>query len=59
MVVTGATGYIASHIVRVLLENGFKVRATVRDPSNKARLKVSIKYEFVHDRLANLKFPSQ
>ncbi|TFJ87079.1 hypothetical protein NSK_001413 [Nannochloropsis salina CCMP1776] len=39
VVVTGATGYIASHIVRVLLENGFKVRATVRDPSNKARLK--------------------
>lgn len=40
MVVTGATGYIASHIVRVLLEQGFKVRATVRDPSNTGRLKV-------------------
>lgn len=40
MVVTGATGYIASHIVRVLLEQGFKVRATVRDPSNMGRLKV-------------------
>ena len=40
VVVTGATGYIASHIVRVLLEQGFQVRATVRDPSNMARLKV-------------------
>lgn len=52
MVVTGATGYIASHIVRVLLEQGFKVRATVRDPSNTGRLKVSgdtqsVKEEFL------------
>lgn len=42
MVVTGATGYIASHIVKELLDQGFRVRATVRDPSNTKRLKVSV-----------------
>ena len=40
MVVTGATGYIASWIVKELLAQGFRVRATVRDPSNTKRLKV-------------------
>ena len=33
--VTGASGYIASWIVKDLLDNGFVVHATVRD-SNKA-----------------------
>lgn len=32
--VTGASGYIGSHVTRVLLERGFTVRACVRDPSN-------------------------
>ena len=31
--VTGASGYIASWIVKFLLEHGYTVRATVRDPS--------------------------
>mmetsp|Transcript_31215 Transcript_31215/g.87540 ORF Transcript_31215/g.87540 Transcript_31215/m.87540 type:complete len:344 (+) Transcript_31215:168-1199(+) len=36
--VTGATGYIASHVVRILLERKtFRVRGTVRDLSNDAR----------------------
>ncbi len=36
VVVTGATGFIASHIVDRLLEAGYRVRGTVRDP-NKVR----------------------
>jgi len=30
--VTGASGYIASWIVKFLLQRGYTVRATVRDP---------------------------
>ncbi len=32
--VTGATGYMASWIIKMLLEKGINVHATVRDPSN-------------------------
>merc|ERR1712166_109847 len=32
--VTGANGFVASHIVNALLDAGFTVRACVRDPSN-------------------------
>ncbi|WP_316252220.1 NmrA family NAD(P)-binding protein [Mycolicibacter heraklionensis] len=32
VLVTGGSGYIASWIVRYLLEDGHMVRATVRDP---------------------------
>lgn len=31
--VTGATGYIASWLVKQLLERGYTVKASVRDPS--------------------------
>lgn len=31
VLVTGANGYIASHIVKELLEHGYRVRGTVRD----------------------------
>jgi len=31
--VTGANGFIASWIVKFLLQRGYTVRATVRDPS--------------------------
>ncbi|MET0564834.1 MAG: SDR family oxidoreductase [Acidimicrobiia bacterium] len=36
VLVTGASGFIASHIVQQLLEGGYRVRGTVRDPG-KAR----------------------
>lgn len=32
--VTGATGYLGSHVVKQLLEQGYRVRAMVRDPDN-------------------------
>ena len=32
ILVTGANGYVASHVVDQLLEAGYKVRDTVRDP---------------------------
>jgi len=37
VLVTGGSGYIASHIIQQLLEAGYEVRATVRDPSNEAK----------------------
>jgi len=37
--ITGATGYVASWIVKKLLEEGFTVHAPVRDPENPDKLK--------------------
>lgn len=34
IMVTGASGYIANWIVKILLEKGYTVHATVRDPNN-------------------------
>lgn len=39
VLVTGATGFIALHIIRVLQRNGYDVRGTVRSLSNEARIK--------------------
>ncbi|KAE8681043.1 Translation protein SH3-like family protein [Hibiscus syriacus] len=36
--VTGATGYIGSWLVKLLLERGYKVHATVRNPENAVHL---------------------
>ncbi|GAB4300566.1 MAG: NAD-dependent epimerase/dehydratase family protein [Marinilabiliales bacterium] len=38
VLVTGASGYIASWLVKILLENGFKVNAAVRDPNNEKKI---------------------
>ena len=35
--VTGANGFVASYVIRDLLAAGYRVRGTVRDPSNKAK----------------------
>lgn len=43
ILVTGITGYIGSHIVKNLLEKGYKVRGTVRSIENKE------KYEFLYN----------
>ena len=37
--VTGATGYIGSWLVKTLLDRGYKVHATVRDPGQQLLLK--------------------
>lgn len=37
-VVTGASGYIGGELVKQLLERGYNVRGTVRDPSNKEKV---------------------
>eukprot|EP00753_Platysulcus_tardus_P008242 PLAT15842.1.p1 GENE.PLAT15842.1~~PLAT15842.1.p1 ORF type:complete len:350 (+),score=165.18 PLAT15842.1:32-1081(+) len=42
VVVTGAAGYVGSNTVKLLLERGYRVRGTVRDPS-------SPKYAFVRE----------
>jgi len=39
VMVTGATGYVAGHLIKKLLENGFRVNAAVRDPKNLEKLK--------------------
>jgi len=43
ILVTGATGYVASHTIKLLLEKGYKVRGTVRSLANKS------KYEFLYN----------
>ncbi len=39
VMVTGATGYVAGHLVKTLISEGLTVHATVRDPNNIEKLK--------------------
>ena len=39
VMVTGANGYVASWLVKKLLDNGITVHAAVRDPSNEEKIK--------------------
>lgn len=43
VLVTGASGYIASHVISELLQRGYKVVGTVRSIANKA------KYSFLYE----------
>ncbi|MBA0595424.1 hypothetical protein Gorai_012294, partial [Gossypium raimondii] len=37
--VTGGSGFIGSWLIKLLLERGYVVRATVRDPDNSKKVK--------------------
>lgn len=39
--VTGVSGFLGEHIVKCLLEKGYTVRGTVRDPTKEGPLQVS------------------
>ena len=62
VLVTGASGYLASHVIKELLQRGYRVVGTVRNLNNKE--KYSFLYEFSHAkenlelRQANLLNPS-
>jgi nucleoside-diphosphate-sugar epimerase len=43
ILVTGATGFVASHVIKLLLERGYKVRGTVRSLAKKD------KYDFLYN----------
>ncbi|CAK8576942.1 unnamed protein product [Lathyrus sativus] len=49
--VTGASGYIASWIVKFLLQRGYTVRATVRDISNPNKVDHLLKLDGAKERL--------
>jgi len=54
ILVTGATGYLASHIIKLLLEQGHHVRGTVRSLKNKD--KYQFLYDLVPEKKENLEF---
>lgn len=37
--VTGASGYVAAHVVKTLQDEGYRVRATVRSLENETKVK--------------------
>ncbi|CAL0329404.1 unnamed protein product [Lupinus luteus] len=49
--VSGASGYIASWIVKFLLQRGYSVRATVRDPSNPKKVEHLLELDGANERL--------
>ncbi|XP_058722028.1 cinnamoyl-CoA reductase CAD2 [Vicia villosa] len=49
--VTGASGYIASWIVKFLLHGGYTVKATVRDPSDPKKIDHLLKLDGAKERL--------
>ncbi|ESW03540.1 hypothetical protein PHAVU_011G022300 [Phaseolus vulgaris] len=53
--VTGASGYIASWIVKFLLQRGYTVRATVRNPNDHRKVEHLLKLEGAEERLHLLK----
>jgi len=52
LLITGATGYLASHIIQILLQEGYKVRGTVRSLAKKD--KNQFLYDLVPEKKDNL-----
>ncbi|XP_028787769.1 cinnamoyl-CoA reductase 1 isoform X1 [Neltuma alba] len=53
--VTGASGFIASWLVKLLLLRGYTVRATVRDPNDPRKVEHLVKLEGAKERLHLMK----
>lgn len=51
VMVTGATGFIASWLVKLLLEKGYTVHGTVRDPADKEKTKHLLELPNASDKL--------
>ncbi|XP_021834723.1 cinnamoyl-CoA reductase 1-like isoform X3 [Prunus avium] len=49
--VTGASGYIASWVVKLLLQRGYTVKASVRDPNDKKKTKHLLALDGAKERL--------
>ncbi|XP_059455008.1 phenylacetaldehyde reductase-like [Corylus avellana] len=49
--VTGASGYIASWVVKLLLQRGYTVKATVRDPNDSKKTKHLLALDGAKERL--------
>ncbi|KAK9750392.1 hypothetical protein RND81_02G193200 [Saponaria officinalis] len=49
--VTGGTGFIAAYLIKMLLERGHNVRATVRDPGNEEKVGYLWQMEGARERL--------
>ncbi|CAO2837309.1 unnamed protein product [Amaranthus hypochondriacus] len=49
--VTGASGYIASWLVKLLLSHGYTVNATVRNPHDSTKVEHLLGFEGAHERL--------
>lgn len=57
VVVTGANGYIASHVVDQLLQAGYEVRGTVRDAKKSAWLKGFFDQKYGPDKFSLFEVP--
>ncbi|KAG5409732.1 hypothetical protein IGI04_006051 [Brassica rapa subsp. trilocularis] len=55
--VTGASGYIASWIVKLLLQRGYTVRATVRDPNNQKKTDHLLQLDVIYSQLIYMSQP--
>ncbi|KAI9168985.1 hypothetical protein LWI28_004999 [Acer negundo] len=53
--VTGGTGFIASYLVKTLLEKGHTVRTTVRDPENVGKVGFLWEFNGAKERLKMIK----
>ncbi|XP_071697526.1 phenylacetaldehyde reductase-like [Rutidosis leptorrhynchoides] len=49
--VTGASGFVASNLVKLLLQRGYSVKASVRSPNNTAKTEHLLKLEGAKERL--------